>query len=258
MRITRIAGALLATFGLISTAGAAGNLPEGWSQPTVAHDGVRVMSVAGQGSFESAYRYAPPGKERQEFSQEGMSLAMIIRQDLGLAWTLLPGNVYMEMSIDDIGEEAAKAPTAKGVTSFEKLGTETVNGWPTTRYRVVMKEDGAEGDGYFWLTEHWIPIRMEITTRDETTQTVTMEIRDLRIREQDAAMFELPPGATRMAGLEGLGSIFSGASGEGEGYGFAGELAEGAAETARDTAKQETQQGVKDAVREGVRGLFKR
>jgi hypothetical protein len=257
MKLARIAGALLAAFALATTAGAAANLPEGWSLPTVAHDGVRVMSVAGQ-SVESAYRYTPPGKERQEFSQDGMSLAMIIRQDLGLAWTLLPGNLYMEMSMDAIEQEAARTPTAEGVVSFEKLGTETVNGWATTRYRVVMKEDGAEGDGYFWITDHWIPIRMEITMRDQPAETVTMEIRDLNIRAQDAAMFELPPGATKMSGLEGLSSIFGGASGDGEGYGFAGELADEAAATARDTAKQETQQGVKDAVRDGVRGLFKR
>jgi hypothetical protein len=251
--ITRSAGALLAAAVLTGTA-MASNLPEGWSEPTVAHQGTRVMEAGGQ-TMETQFRYLPPGKQREEMSQEGMSMAMIIRHDLGVVWTVMPGGMYMEISLDDAGQEGRSAPSPEGIVEFEKLGAEEVNGWPTTRYRVVTREDGEEAEGYFWITEHWIPIRMEITMRENPQETVRMEIRDLRLAEQDPALFELPAGATRISGFGGLGGMTG--AGEG-GFGFAGELAEDAAETARETAKQETSKGVKDAVREGVRGLFKR
>ena len=253
MFITRFAGMLLAAAVLTGTA-AASDLPEGWSEPTVAHQGTRVMEAGGQ-IMETQFRYLPPGKQREEISHEGMSMAMIIRHDLGVVWTMMPGGMYMEISLDEAEQEGRSAPSAEGIVEFEKLGTEEVNGWPTTRYRVVTREDGEEAEGFFWVTEHWIPIRMEITMREDPQETVKMEIRDLLLTEQDPALFELPAGATKISGFGGFGGMPG--AGEG-GFGFAGELAEDAAETARDTAKQETSKGVKDAVREGVRGLFKR
>lgn len=251
MQISRIAAALLAASALVASASAR-ELPEGWSNPTVAHDGVRVMNAGGY-TMESPYRYLPPGKHRQEMTEQGMSMAMIIREDLDMVWTLLPQNMYMEISTEEAEQSAT--PNAEGVAEYEKLGTEVVNGWPTTKYRVVMMEDGKEADGYFWITEHWIPIRMEITMQDDPSQTVTMELRDLQIRDQDPALFELPPGATRLSGMGGMGGMSPGGTGS---FGFPGELADTAAETARETAKQETRRGVQDGVREGVRGLFKR
>lgn len=247
------AGALLASMALATTAMAA-KLPEGWSEPTVAHEGTRVMNAGGH-MVQTHYRYLPPGRQREEMNQDGMEMAVIIRQDLGVMWTVLPNNMYMEMAIDEAGRERPSTPSSEGIVEFEKLGNAEVNGWPTTRYRVLTQEDGQEAEGEFWMTEHWIPIRMEIAMRDNPGETMTMEIRDLRIVDQDAALFEVPPGATKMQGFGGFGGM----SGDGEGgFGFGGELAGEATETARDTAKQETRDGVKDTVRKGVRGLFKR
>jgi hypothetical protein len=250
MRIATIAGVLLATFA-VSTGATAAGLPEGWSEPTVAHEGTRVMSAGGQ-TVESSYRYLPPGRQREEMNVAGMSMTLILRQDLGVAWTILPNNMYMEMAIDEVDQEGPSAPSAEGIVEFEELGREEINGWPTTRYRVLMMEDGEEAEGYFWITEHWIPIRMEITMPDDPQGTVTMEVRELKIRDQDPALFEVPKDATRMSGFGGFGAM------SGEGVGFPAELAGEATETAKDTAKQETREGVKDAVRDGVRGLFRR
>lgn len=254
MMLIRTAGSvLLAALAVTATAMAA-DLPEGWSEPTVAHEGTRVMDAGGH-TVQTRYRYLPPGRQREEMSQDGMEMAMIIRQDLGVVWTVLPNNMYMEMAIDEAGRDRPTTPSAEGIVEFEKLGSAEVDGWPTTRYRVVTQEDGREAEGVFWMTEHWIPIRMEITMRDNPGETMTMEIRDLRIGDQDAALFDVPPGATKMQGFGGFG----GTPGEGPGgLGFGGELAGEATETARDTAKQETRDSVKDAVRKGVRGLFKR
>jgi hypothetical protein len=253
MKFTRTAGVLLAAFAVHASA-TAGNLPEGWSEPTVAHEGVRVMHAEGH-EVKTHYRYLPPGKQREEMTIEGLSMAIILRQDLGVAWTLLPNNMYMEVAIDEVEQEGPSAPSAEGIVEYKKLGTETVNGWPTTRYHVLTRQDGDEVEGYFWITEHWIPIRMELSSPDHPGGSMTMEVRDLRIQAQDPALFEIPAGATKLAGLGGLGGLLGGGEG---GFGFGGELAGEATDTARETAKEETREGVKNAVREGVRGLFKR
>ena len=170
--------------------------PAGWSEPTVAHEGVRVMRAGGE-TIESAYRYLPPGKHRQEMVHEGMSVTMILRHDLGVAWMLLPmGNMYMETPIDSVAAEGPTAPSAQHVKEFREVGKEEIDGWPTTRYHVVTVQDGERAEGDFWVTEHWIPIRIEISADRAPSKAVTMELKDLKLQPQDPALFELPPGAT--------------------------------------------------------------
>jgi hypothetical protein len=231
-------GALL----FATAAGAAG--PGEWQEPTVAHEGTRVMQAGGE-QVQSHYRYTPPGKYREEMSAEGMSMAIIVRQDLDLVWTVLPNNMYMEIPMDDAEQRSA----AEAVVEFDVVGREEVQGWPTTKYSVVALEDGERTEGYFWVTEHWIPIKAEMRYVDDPSDVIEWEVHNLKITPQAASYFELPPGATKMEGfgLEGLGDM-----------GFPGGLLDEAMGTARDTAKEESRESVRDTVREGVRGLFKR
>jgi hypothetical protein len=185
-------------------AAAVAEAPAGWSEPTVAHDGIRVMSADGE-TVQSRFHYQPPGRHREEMTREGMSLVVIMRQDLGLAWTLLPGGVYMEVSLDGDDSEMpfSAGSSAEGIVEYEKLGTEQVNGLATTRYRVVTLEDNVEAEGYFWVTEHWIPVKSEVWMRDDHGFRIEMEIHELNIGAQDPALFELPAGASRMPGFGG-------------------------------------------------------
>lgn len=185
--------------------GQAERQPGQWSKPTVAHQGIRVMNAAGHRA-ESRYHYAPPGKMHEETTMEGMPLSIIVREDLGVIWTLLPGGMYVEMEIGEAGGQGA--PSAEDIVEFQALGEEEVGGWPTTRYRVVSMEDGEPLEGEFWVTKHWIPVRMELQLGDGSGETVEWEIRELRITEQDPALFELPAGATPMPGAEALRGLF--------------------------------------------------
>jgi hypothetical protein len=185
-------------------AAALAEAPAGWSEPTVAHDGIRLMSADGE-TVQSRFHYQPPGRHREEMTREGMSLVIILRQDLGLAWTLLPGGMYMEISLDGDDAETpfSAGSSAEGIVEYEKLGPEEVNGMATTRYRVVTLEDGEEAEGYVWVTEHWIPLKSEVWMRDDHGFRIRTEIRELRIGDQDPALFELPAGARKMPGLGG-------------------------------------------------------
>jgi hypothetical protein len=202
MPLTRIlAGATLALTGFSAVAS---GLPEGWSEPTVAHDGIRVIS-ADHERMESRFYFQPPGKQREDMTREGMTVSVIVRQDLDRAWTILPGGLFMEMSLEDSLAETSYSASSEGVVDYEKVGTETIDGWATTRYRVVMLEDGEETQGYFWFTEHWIPIRMEMHLANDPSEALRMEVRELKIRAQDPSLFELPPGAVPMPAFGGMG-----------------------------------------------------
>lgn len=263
MQIFRTASALLALAPVVALA-APNEIPAELRHPDVAYDGTRVMSMAGQ-AIESRFHYAPPGKHRQEMNEQGMSITSIIREDLNLVWSILPQGMYLEI---DLGEQAGgqtklATPNPDDVIEFQDLGQETVNGHATTRYRVITKHEGEEAEGYFWLTRDRIPVRMEITAKSAPDQTMTMELRELQIRPQDDALFELPPGARKMAGLDGLGQMLGGQMAGGERQesaqgSFGEEIADSAAETAQRTAKEEANQGVKDAVKKGIKGLFGR
>jgi len=198
-----VAGALLAALPIIVTAA---DLPAGWSEPTVAHEGTRVIKAGGE-TIETRYRYRPPGLHREEMSHQGMSMAIVIRHDKGVIYTFLPNNMYMETSIDDPGMmgERDPLPGADNIVEFTEVGAEEINGWPTTRYHVITMDEGQRAEGDFWVTEHWIPIRMEFTSSERPGETMNMEIRDLRVGEQDPALFEVPPGATKLMGMGGFG-----------------------------------------------------
>lgn len=202
MSLTRIFAAAALVFAGVSAFAA--NLPEGWSEPTVAHDGIRVISVEDE-RMESRFYFQPPGKQREEMTREGMTISVIVRQDLERVWSILPGGLFMEMSLDDSEGDSSFVPSGEGVVDYERVGTETIDGWDTTRYRVKTLEDGEEAEGYFWFTEHWIPIRMEIAMVDNPSDVLRMEVRELKIRAQDPALFELPPGAVPMPSLGGMG-----------------------------------------------------
>jgi hypothetical protein len=180
--------------------------PEGWGQPKVAYEATRVMSAEGQ-TIEAPFHYAPPGKHRQELSQAGMTMVMIIREDLGVAWTLLPGGMYMELSMDEAADDPSSIspPGLDNIAEFEALGTEVIDGWATTRYRVLIRDSGQQAEGLIWMTEHEIPIRMEISPTGGRGGEVAMQLRNLQIREQDPKLFELPANARKMPGFGGRG-----------------------------------------------------
>lgn len=260
-----IAGASLA---LANGMAQAAEIPEGWHQADVAYEGTRIMSAGGN-SMSSKFHYAPPGKHRQEMEQSGMSIVTIVREDKGVIWSLLGGGMYIEMAFGEQSEDGDPLKNPQGVTlpegtevlEFEELGEETVNGFDTTKYRVVMVSDGQEAEGLYWMTEEQIPVRMEVTPRDGSVETVVIEMTELSIQPQADTLFELPPGATELA-TGNLGALFGGGAAGGQAAdgsqepGLSQEITEGVQESAEDATKEEVNRGVKDAVKKGLKGLF--
>lgn len=114
--------------------------------------------------------------------------------------------IYAELKPNaDIGRSSSVPPdfspdkllnSARPEAHYEKLGTETVNGRATVKYRVTLRgkvgtEKEIVTESLVWVDESLgMPIKSEITS--STGERVTMELRDIK-ETVDAGLFELPP-----------------------------------------------------------------
>lgn len=233
----------------------------------IAHSATRVI-VSGEQRMEQRYFHKNALTNRMEMQVQGQLSTIIINADRGVMWILMPAQqMYLESPIDDQAYDAANVELPDPATwEMEREGRESVNGVPATRYRVAT-DDGetTRMQGHLWVSDDGIAVRTDMMTGGDRIQ---MELRDLVVGPQAADLFEPPPGYQRMAlgegmggamSLPGLGSIGPGASGvpeDGEGPGFADELAAEAAEEAKRTAEDEVRHSVRDSVRKGLRSLL--
>lgn len=156
-----------------------------------------------QGAFSNKV-YNAAKKERREMEQGGQKMVMISRRDKQLVWMLMPQQgMYMEMRTDEKGVPQmpmAKQDDPADLDRYEwqqtKVGSETVNGVATTKYKVKMidkKKPGNTMDGHYWLSKDGIMIRLDATSVDEKNKNhVRIDVTDLKLGKQDQALFEVP------------------------------------------------------------------
>jgi len=155
-----------------------------------------------QGVIEGSIA-AAPGKERSEMRVGGISTVMILRTDRQLGWMLMPAQkMYQEMDFARAAQQSGSV--AQDQVELELVGSETVSGLETTKYKFVSKDRSA--GGFLWYTAEGIPAKMDVLSksgRKNSRMTVTLE--DIRIGTQDPAVFELPAGFSRLPGAGLLG-----------------------------------------------------
>lgn len=173
------------------------------------YDGTRVMEMS-EGTFEFVEHKAP-GKMYTEVNMGGMSSGIILREDLGKGYLLMPSmGMYKETSLDE-----GMMQTSNGLEfqSIEEVGREDVLGFPSTKYKTRFSDNDGKGAGHFWVTDGGVPIKMDMiyTSSDVEGMRMKMEFVELNMREQDPAIFELPPGLKPMnfGGMSGLSNIFN-------------------------------------------------
>ena len=232
----------------------------------VSYDATRIIETE-QGSFRLKERKAP-GKTMVEMNFQGIQGATIIREDLDKAWFFSNEmGFYREM---DMSQANQQRPDNSQVTDVEEVGRETINGFSTRKFKSVFKDNNGKAEGFMWITDDGIPIKMDMTytSRRARGQTVTMELEDLQVRAQDASHFELPEGLEPLS----LGAMLrmgrqaqrqntdlqntnqAGAEPTAEQPTLGEELVEEAADQTKDSLKSET----RNSVRKGIRNLFKR
>lgn len=168
------------------------------------YDGTRILELK-EGQFEAAEHRAP-GKMYTEVHMGGMSSGVILREDLGVSWILMPSmGFYKE---DTLEGGIMQQNNGMEFKSIEEVGRETILGFPSTKFKMKFKDNEGKGAGFMWITDDGVPIRLEMiySSRDVKGMRVTMYFTELNMREQDPAIFELPDGLKPM-GISSIGDM---------------------------------------------------
>ena len=211
----RVAAALLALLlAALATAPARATHPyERWAQelgidPNVSYDGTRMMEYQGQ-QVEVSERRAP-GKMYTEVYMGNMTVGIILREDLKKSYTLMPSmGFYREVSMEEGMDQASNEME---FSEIEKVGTEEVNGHPSTKYKARFSDKEGKGAGFIWVTDSGVPIKIEMiySNQEIKGQRMSIQFTELNLREQDPKYFEVPEGLKPMgfgAGLSSLGQM---------------------------------------------------
>jgi len=242
-------------------------------RPTVSFSAWRVIS-SGTIRMEGRYHYAPY-KYRNEMELNGQQMTAIFREDLDVVWNLMPAmQVYMEVDVGQLFAQGGGSIEGAEILEREAQGTEVVNGYRTTKYKVTIRDVlGETNSGVIWLSDEMIPVRTEMT--GQNGELVTIELSQIEIGPQPDALFEVPPGYQKFS-LGGLAGLPGGAgraqqreaetASDGNPNARTGGMAEevtnalrdGMAEGAREGARQGAEEGARERVRRGIRGIFNR
>jgi hypothetical protein len=181
----------------------------GLPTPTVEYSADRVMETEA-GTFEGKV-YAAKDKERSETSMKGMTSVMILRRDKQAGYMLMPAQkMYQQMDLAKAQQQSGAQPADQ--VEITEVGTETIEGQPTTKYKLIMK-DGSAG-GFMWFTKEGIMMKMDTVVkngRDRSRMTITLK--NVKIGSQDASLFEVPADYNAMPAFAGFGNMGGAARG---------------------------------------------
>lgn len=144
-------------------------------------------------------------KLRDEATIEGQNIVIIQRYDLGKTWMLMGPGMYMEY---DIGK-ADQAPDY-ALLQKEEIGTETVNGIETTKYKTLYENAEGKFGGFTWVNAENIAVKGELFAEsDDRREELSFELSNLKLGSQPAELFELPAGASKLD-LGGINNMMKG------------------------------------------------
>ena len=170
----------------------------------VSYDGTRMM-VFQKHKMPIVERRAP-GKMYTEMQMQGMNAGVIIREDLGKSFILMPTmGFYREESLQGGMMQAA---SGMEFSNIERVGAEQVNGFPCTKYKAKFKDREGKGAGFIWVTDSGVPIKLDMLYSNNQLkgQRFTSEFVELHLREQDPSHFEVPANLQPM----GMGGMMKG------------------------------------------------
>ncbi|MEH6518764.1 MAG: hypothetical protein V7742_18960 [Halioglobus sp.] len=209
-RVKSIFGSIIALcFGLSFSATAEVHPYEQWAEEfgidlEVSYDGTRLMEF--QGNKVSATERRAPGKMYSEVQVGGMTSGVILREDLKKSYILMPSmGFYREESLEG---GMLQASNGMEFSKIEKVGPETINGHPSTKYKTRFKDNEGKGAGMIWVTDSGVPIKMDMiySSSQFKGERISMQFTELNLREQDPAYFELPANLKPMS-MGSLGDL---------------------------------------------------
>ncbi|HEY3911651.1 MAG TPA: hypothetical protein VGM07_17450 [Stellaceae bacterium] len=141
--------------------------------------------------------WSMPGEQRHDQDLPSLTPVFILHADSPAGDILLP---QLHTAIE-FAMPTALAALANPELLGKRAGHEQVNGIATTKY--VVDKDIPEGrlSGALWLSADGIPMRCDgsLTRNDGKVSTVHWELRHVRIGPQDAALFAVPNGYSKLS-----------------------------------------------------------
>ena len=130
---------------------------------------------------------------RLEHHDVGPVNVTIVRKDKQLMWLILSRMKHFKTVPYDAAQEPQVMERLKGETAREEIGTETLDGHPTTLYLVTVERQGADGtvrmeQYYQWLATD-IRFPLKLAKKDGNW---VVEYRHVRLKALSDFLFQLP------------------------------------------------------------------
>ncbi|HWB50695.1 MAG TPA: hypothetical protein VG651_16420 [Stellaceae bacterium] len=137
-----------------------------------------------------------PGVERHEQNLNGIPAAFVLRNDTPIGDLVLPKlHTVVEFRLPpELHLFADPRLTRKPV------GHETVNGIATTKYAIDETIPEGRGEGFLWLSDKGIPMRLDgsFTRTNGKTGHLHWELTHVKLGPQPAALFDPPHGFSKL------------------------------------------------------------
>jgi hypothetical protein len=136
-----------------------------------------------------------PGEQRHEQNLPAVKPVFILHADSAIGDIVLANlHIAVEFALPRV-LAALSRPDLLG----QPVAHEIVNGIATTKYAVDKRIAQGHLAGAFWLSDQGIPMRCDGRfTGNGRVSTVHWELRDVEIGKQDAALFEVPRGYSKL------------------------------------------------------------
>jgi hypothetical protein len=171
--------------------------------PQVGFTAERVLVFDGRSYIGRMWNM--PGEQRHEQELPSVKPVFILHADSSIADVLLP-QLHTAVEFD-----LPKVLAALGQPDIlgRPTGRETVNGVATTKYEVDKEIPEGRLSGSLWLSSDGIPMRCDgsYTNRKGKVSTVHWELRHVQIGEQDAGLFKVPAGYSKLS-PEAVATLF--------------------------------------------------
>ncbi len=161
--------------------------------PTSDYSADLVQNSEGQGEVRSKI-YSTKDHVRVDTTQAGKATILILDRVKKQLVVLMPDSKsYQTMPAPDDSDPFG--PISGDGLEAAQIGEEAVNGIPTTKWQVKVKE-GDDGlmTATIWTTKEHIQIKTEGSIEDDgKTESFSTELTNLEIGPVDAQLFEVPP-----------------------------------------------------------------
>ncbi len=178
---------------LLATGGAAP--AETLGDPHIGFSAERVLVFDGHSYI--GRMWSMPGEQRHEQILPSLEPVFILHADSTVGDILLP---QLHTAVAFAMPKALAVLGQPGLLG-KAVGRESVNGIATTRYAVDKGIPEGHLSGTLWLSADGIPMRCDgsLTRTNGKVSTVHWELRHVRVGPQDAALFEVPAGYSKLS-----------------------------------------------------------